>query len=68
MFLTGVALILLQGIVVQKAYAHSLTITATAACSNGAPVISYTVTSWDQNPADPGGTNPQSRSSSMEWW
>jgi hypothetical protein len=29
------------------AWAHSLTITASASCSNNAAVISYTVTSWD---------------------
>jgi len=59
LFLTGVAAVALQGVVAQTAFAHSLTVTANASCSNGAPVISYTVTSWDQNAADPGGTNPE---------
>jgi hypothetical protein len=60
-FLTGAAMIVLLGFTAQKAYAHSLTITATASCgvNGGAATISYTVTSWDQNPADPGGTNPE---------
>ena len=53
----AVAALLLQGMQVQKAYAHSLSITANAACGDSGAVISYTVTSWDQNPADPGGTN-----------
>jgi hypothetical protein len=59
LFLTGVAAVLFQGVVAETAFAHSLTVTATASCSNGAPVISYTVVSWDQNAADPGGTNPE---------
>jgi hypothetical protein len=59
LFLTGVAALLFQAAVVQPAFAHSLTVTATASCSNGVAVINYTATSWDQNPADPGGTNPE---------
>lgn len=46
--LSGVALLVFQLASVQKAFAHYPIITATIACSNGAPVISYTVTSWDQ--------------------
>ena len=59
LFFTGAAIVVLLGFTAPKAYAHSLTITATASCSNGAAVISYTVTSWDQNSADSGGTNPE---------
>lgn len=42
LFLVGAAAVAFQGV----AFAHHLTVTATASCSNGAPVISYTVTSW----------------------
>lgn len=59
--LTGVALLVLQAAVVQKAYAHHPNIAATASCSNGIAVISYTATSWDpgstQAPGD--GDNPE---------
>ena len=41
LLLVGAAAVALQGV----AFAHSLTITATASCSNGAAVISYTMTS-----------------------
>lgn len=57
--LAALAVVVFQGVLVQQAHAHSLTVTATASCSNGAAVISYTAVSWDQNPADPGGTNPE---------
>lgn len=57
--LAGAALLAFQAISVQKAYAHHPNIAATATCSNGAAVINYTATSWDQNPADPGGSNPE---------
>jgi hypothetical protein len=57
--LAGVAVVVFQAIAAQNAYAHFPIIAATASCSNGVAVISYTVTSWDQNPADPGGTNPE---------
>ena len=57
--LAGLALLAFQAATVQKAYAHFPIIAATASCSNGAAVISYTASSWDQNPADPGGTNPE---------
>ena len=59
LFLTGVATIVFQGLVVQTAFAHSLTVAATAVCSNGAPVINYTVTSWNQNLYDTSGENPE---------
>jgi type VI protein secretion system component Hcp len=55
-FLAGVALIVFQGSIEQNAFGHSLTITATASCSNGAAVISYSVISWDQ--IDTAGSNP----------
>lgn len=54
--LAGLALFVFQAVAVQKAWAHYPIITATATCSNGAPVINYTVTSWD--PGQPDGTNP----------
>lgn len=57
--LTAVALVLFQGIMTQKAFAHYPIIVATPSCNNGVAVINYTVTSWDQNPADAGGTNPE---------
>lgn len=50
LLLLGVAAIALQGV----AYAHYPIVSATVACSNGAPVISYTVTSW--SPGTPGGS------------
>lgn len=56
--LTGFAMIVMLASTAQKAYAHSLTITATASCSNGAAVISYNVVSWDTT-ANPEGANPQ---------
>ena len=59
LLLSGTAVLLLQAAVVQPAFAHFLTVTATASCSNGAAVINYTVTSWNQDPANPGGTNPE---------
>lgn len=43
----GAAALAFQGI----AYAHYPVIAATVACSKGAPVISYTVTSWDPGTA-----------------
>lgn len=61
----GAALLVLQLSAVQKAFAHYPIITATIACSNGAPVISYTVTSWDPGSTQSGiygandGNNPQ---------
>jgi len=57
LFLTGAAAIAFQGIVVQMASGHSLTVTAAAACQNGVAVINYTATSWDQ--IDTAGSNPE---------
>lgn len=63
--LAGAALLVFQLAAVQKAFAHYPIITATIACSNGAPVISYTVTSWDPGSTQSGiygandGNNPQ---------
>src|ERR1700690_4151739 len=59
LFLTGVAAFAFQGLVAQTAFAHSLTVTATAVCRNEAPVINYTVTSWNQNLYDTSGENPE---------
>lgn len=55
--LIGAAAIAFQGVVVETAHAHSLTITANATCVNGAAVIGYTVTSWDR--VDTTGSNPE---------
>jgi hypothetical protein len=55
--LTGAATIALQGIALQTANAHSLTVTASASCLSGAAVISYTAISWDQT--DSAGSNPE---------
>jgi len=57
LFLTGAAAVVFQGVVAQTASAHSLVVTATASCKNGAAVISYTATSW--NHTDIGGTNTE---------
>lgn len=57
--LAGAVLLVFQAATIQKAYAHFPNIYATASCSNGVAVISYTAYSWDQNPADPGGSNPE---------
>lgn len=48
LILTGAAIVAVLGLSTQKAYAHHPIIVATASCSNGAAVISYTVTSFDQ--------------------
>ena len=45
--LAGFGLFAFQAVVVQNAWAHYPIVAASASCSNGAPVISYTVTSWD---------------------
>jgi len=47
LFLTAAAAAVFQGVVANPASAHSLGVTATATCSQNAPVINYTVTSWD---------------------
>jgi hypothetical protein len=57
LFLTGAAAVAFQGIVVQTASAHHLTVTASAACQSGAAVINYTAISWDQT--DIAGSNPE---------
>ena len=57
LFLIGVLAIGFQGIVAGTASAHTLTVTATASCVNGAPVISYTAVSW--NPGGTGGSNTE---------
>ena len=56
--LTAGAALLFQAAVVQPAFAHHIIVAATPSCTNGAAFINYTITSWDQNPADVGGTNP----------
>ncbi len=60
LFFTGAAALLFQAVVVQPAFAHHIVVSATVACTNGAPVISYTATSWDVNSSSgPGaGENP----------
>ena len=57
LFLTGAAAVAFQVIVVQPASAHSLRVTATAACQSGVAVINYTAISWDQT--DSAGSNPE---------
>jgi len=47
----------LQGVLVGTASAHTLTVTASASCVNGAPVISYMAISW--NPGGTGGSNAE---------
>jgi hypothetical protein len=56
LFLMGALAIGFQGIMAKTASAHSLTLTLTPACASGAPVIDYTVTSYDL--VDPSGENP----------
>lgn len=46
-----------QGMLARTASAHHLTVTATASCSAGIPVITYTVVSWDQT--DIAGSNSE---------
>jgi len=56
LFLVGAAAVAFQGV----AFGHSLSLIASASCTKAGPVITYTVTSWDQFvPNDPGGTNPE---------
>lgn len=52
----GLLAIVVQVFAVGSAAAHGLSVSATAVCSNGAPVIQYTATSWL---AGTGGGNPQ---------
>lgn len=48
-----------QLVLATAALAHYPTITATAVCVSGAPVINYTSTSWSPNPGE--GENPEIR-------
>jgi hypothetical protein len=57
LFLMGALAIGFLGVVAGTASAHSLTVTATASCVNGAPVISYTAISW--SPGGTGGSNTE---------
>ena len=57
LFLIGALAVSFQGIVARTASAHTLTVTATASCVNGAAVISYTAISW--NPGGTGGSNTE---------
>jgi hypothetical protein len=57
LFLLGAAAVAFQCVVAETAYAHSLSITASASCVNGSPVISFTATSW--NRTDIGGSNAE---------
>ena len=60
LFLTARADLLFQAAVVQPAFAHHITYSATAVCTNGAAFINYTPTCWDPtNSGAPGdGENP----------
>ncbi len=56
--LRRVACLFLMGAVMSgMAWAHSLTVTASVSCVNGAPVISYSAVSW--NPGGTGGSNTE---------
>jgi hypothetical protein len=57
LFMLVILAIGFQGVVARTASAHHLTVTASASCVNGAPVISYTAVSWDQ--IDLAGSNPE---------
>lgn len=57
LFLIAVLAIGFQGVLAGTAWAHFPTVTATASCVNGAPVISYTVVSW--NPGGVGGSDTE---------
>jgi len=56
-FLIGALVIGFLGGAAGTASAHDFTLTATASCVNGAPVISYTAISW--NPGGVGGSNAE---------
>jgi len=58
LFLPAMAALVFLCVAAQPAYAHFPIVAANATCDSGVPVIHFTVTSWDTNPADPGGTNP----------
>lgn len=57
LFLVAAVAICLQGIGASTASAHHPTIAATASCSNGTAIISYTSASWDPGFTD--GLNPE---------
>jgi hypothetical protein len=57
LFLVTVLVVAFQTIVAGTASAHHVTLAASAACTNNAVVISYTVTSYDQ--VDTAGSNPE---------
>lgn len=56
LLLTVAGALIVLGFTAQSAWAHHLTVSATASCSNGGAVITYTVTSWDL--VDTGGSYP----------
>src|SRR6267154_6008050 len=56
-FLVATLAICFLGVMAGTASAHHPIITATASCSNGAAIISYTSTSWDPGFTD--GVNPE---------
>lgn len=58
MFRRIACLFLMGAVMSGTAWAHSLTVTASASCVNGAPVISYTATSWCAGAAGSGCNNP----------
>lgn len=57
MFRRIACLFLMGAVMSGMAWAHSITLTASASCVNGAPVISYTAVSW--NPGGTGGSNTE---------
>jgi len=57
LFLVATLAICFLGVMAGTASAHHPIITATASCSNGAAIISYTSTSWDPGFTD--GVNPE---------
>ena len=58
--LGGFAMIVMFALAAQQAYAHSLSITASASCSGNQAIISYAVTSWDTT-GNGEGLNPDVR-------
>ncbi|HEY6944076.1 MAG TPA: hypothetical protein VI431_02975 [Candidatus Acidoferrum sp.] len=57
LFLIAALVLGFQAGLAGTASAHDFTLTATATCVNGAPLISYTAVSW--NPGGNGGSNPE---------
>src|SRR5262249_13153297 len=45
--LSGLVVLVLSTVLAQTASAHHVNLIASASCSKGAPVISYTVSTWD---------------------